>query len=57
MASAGDKAVWNAVCAEIGFDRVNILDSGAVTLPLHVLKIVCPKAVVLQGYGLTETSQ
>ena len=53
-----DKAVWNGVCAEIGFDRVKILASGAAPLPPHVaefLKIVCPKAVVLQGYGLTET--
>ena len=46
MASAGYKAVWSGVCAEIGFDRVNILGFGCGDAA--VLKIVCPKVVVLQ---------
>jgi len=57
-ASMYDNILWSKVCAEIGFDRVKILASGAAPLPPHVaefLKIACPNAVVTQGYGLTET--
>ena len=53
-----DSMVWNKVCDQIGFSRVRMLASGAAPLPPHVaefLRIVCPKAVVVQGYGLTET--
>jgi len=53
-----DNLIWSKVCDEIGFNRVRILASGAAPLPPHVaefLRIVCPKAVVVQGYGLTET--
>eukprot|EP01084_Bolivina_argentea_P111037 198227_1 len=53
-----DNLIWNKVCEQIGFDRVRILASGAAPLPPHVaefLRIACPKTVVCQGYGLTET--
>jgi len=53
-----DNLIWNKVAEQIGFDRVKILASGAAPLPPHVaefLRIACPKAVVVQGYGLTET--
>jgi len=53
-----DSLVWKKVAAEIGFDRVKILASGAAPLPPFVaefLRIVCPSATVAQGYGLTET--
>mmetsp|Transcript_33898 Transcript_33898/g.29687 ORF Transcript_33898/g.29687 Transcript_33898/m.29687 type:complete len:725 (+) Transcript_33898:105-2279(+) len=53
-----DNILWSKVAAQIGFDRVKILASGAAPLPPHVaefLRIVCPKAIVTQGYGLTES--
>merc|ERR1712228_301158 len=53
-----DKVVWKGICEQMGFERVKILASGAAPLPPHVaefLRIACPKAVVVQGYGLTET--
>lgn len=53
-----DSLVWKGVAAEIGFDRVRLLASGAAPLPPHVaefLRVVCEGAVVSQGYGLTET--
>merc|ERR1712154_548926 len=52
-----DKALWNNVATEIGFDRVRITISGAAPLPPHLaefLRIILPQSKVLQGYGLTE---
>ena len=53
-----DKVVWSKVPAEMGFDRVRVLVSGAAPLPPHVaefLRIILPKARVYEGYGMTET--
>jgi len=53
-----DKYVWGGVAEEIGFDRVRLCISGAAPLPPHLaefLRIIMPKAAVIQGYGLTES--
>eukprot|EP01083_Nonionella_stella_P238348 835285_1 len=53
-----DKIMWSKVVDQCGFKKVRFCVSGAAPLPPHVaefLRIVMKGAVVLQGYGLTET--
>lgn len=53
-----DKIMWSKIAAMLGYDNVRYVVSGAAPLPPHIgefLRIVCKDAIVLQGYGLTET--
>eukprot|EP01083_Nonionella_stella_P071427 191833_1 len=54
-----DTIMWNKVAQQIGFGKVKFLISGGAPMPPHVaefLRIILKDALVVQGYGLTEST-
>jgi long-chain acyl-CoA synthetase len=54
-----DKKIFAPIRARLGLDKCRMIVTGAAPCPAYViefLRIVCKDAMVLQGYGMTETS-
>jgi len=53
-----DSTMWAYISKQLGYQNLRFIASGGAPIPPHVaefLRVVCPSAIVTQGYGLTET--